>query len=161
MSDSQPSHLTARHRHVHCKVEVGAGTVTRLMGFLCVTFSHLGSSITCFLGLVGFSGEHHGVSCPGGRTGWPHSWTHMEEAGKLGGISESTALSESGVWAQPPSPYPLQGANLQTFPGPGMEAQRSVAGGLGGSARLEGLHGSPCKLSNHLALPPPSGASES
>lgn len=32
--------------------------MTRLMGFLCVTFSHLGSSITCFLGLVGFSGEH-------------------------------------------------------------------------------------------------------
>lgn len=89
---------------------------------------------------------------PGGRTsGWPHSWTHMEEAGKLGGISESTPLSKSCVWAQPPSPYLLQGANLQTFPGPGRVAQSSVAGGLGGGARLEGLNGSPCKLSNHPA----------
>lgn len=59
-----------------------------------------------------------------------------------------------GVWAQPPSPYPLREQNLQTFPGPGMEAQRSVAGGLGGSARLEGLHGSPCKLSNHTCTSP-------
>ena len=63
MSDSQPSHLTARHRSVYCKIAVGAGTVTRRIGFLCVTFSHPGSSITCFLGLVGFSGEHPGVSC--------------------------------------------------------------------------------------------------
>ena len=54
-----------------------------------------------------------------------------------------------------PSPtsftYPLQGANLQTLPGLLRVAQSSVAGRLGGRARLEGLNGSLCKLSNHAA----------
>ena len=35
--------------------------------------------------------------------------------------------------------YPLQGANLQTLPGPWRVAQSSAAGRLGGRARLESL----------------------
>lgn len=151
MSDSQASHLTTRHKNGLSKIEVEAGTVIGWWASVC-DFQSPGLFRHLFSWAGGFFRRASWGVLPGVRTsGWPHSSTHVEEAGKLDGFSESTPLSESCVWVHPPSPYPLQGANLQTLPGPWRVAQSSVAGRLRGHARLEGLNGSPCKLSKHAA----------
>lgn len=145
MSDSQPSLPLQQGTDVFTvKSRWSRTAVTRLMGF-CVHSQSPGLFHHLFALAMGFR-EHHGVSCPGGHT----TPGFHRRSKKLSGISESTAFSESGKLSPASSPYPLQGANLQTFPGQGWRHRRS---GQGWGYRLEGLNGSPCKLSNHPALP--------